>query len=88
MALIPVVSVGYGGGGGSGSGGPEEGEGSGEGQGFGFGVSARPVGTLEVSPQSVVYQPVVDWTQLAKIWSWIAGVALLAFVLRMLFSSK
>lgn len=93
-AVIPVVTVSYGGGGGSGSGSSTEDvpEGaapeSGEGQGFGFGVSAKPVGTIEIGPDGVIYQPVVDYSQLAKTWSAISGIALLMLVARMLFARR
>lgn len=100
VAVIPVASVQYGGGGGQGSGsgtGPagegadestEMGTGYGEGQGFGFGAQARPVGTIEIIGGEVIYKPLIDYTRLAIIWSWISGVALLLFVARLLFSGR
>lgn len=93
VAVIPVATVSYGGGGGSGYGSgdmPEgdeaaPGHGEGGGTGFGFGVNARPVGSLEVTPTTVTYSPMIDYSRLAAIWSWISGIALLIFVLRLAF---
>jgi len=70
VTVIPVASVGYGFGYGSGSGrmtaampGAAEAAGApgeGSGQGGGGGGMARPVGYLRISPDGVVYEPIMD----------------------------
>jgi uncharacterized spore protein YtfJ len=70
VTLIPVASVGYAFGYGSGSGrmtgtssgagGEPCGPGEGSGQGGGGGGTARPMGYIRVSPDKVVYEPIMD----------------------------
>lgn len=76
-AVIPVAEVAYGFGLGFGSGtsGEESEETEGEGGGGGGGVRARPLGVIEVTPERVRVEPVVDEQKIAM-----AGVLLTAWV--------
>jgi uncharacterized spore protein YtfJ len=77
ITVIPVASVGYGFGYGSGSGrmtgnvaGSAEGAGApgeGSGQGGGGGGMARPVGYIRVSPDGVVYEPIMDTSRISML---------------------
>ena len=60
--IVPVASVAYGFGGGSGSG--PQGQG-GEGHGGGGGLRVKPLGVLEITPDSTRFVPVVDAMRLA-----------------------
>jgi len=75
--VIPVAEVAYGFGLGFGSGtsGEESEETEGEGGGGGGGVRARPLGVIEVTPERVRVEPVVDEQKIAM-----AGVLLTAWV--------
>jgi uncharacterized spore protein YtfJ len=60
--IIPIAKVGYGFGGGSGQGtrekdAPPDAEKVGEGMGMGGGVGAKPLGVLEVTPQTTRFIP-------------------------------
>lgn len=84
-AVIPVARLSWGGGGGMGSGAmgtaeteAEEEAREGEGMGFGFGARARPVGYIELSPESVGYRPIIDWSMLAVIGAIVSGVFVIA----------
>jgi uncharacterized spore protein YtfJ len=59
--IVPVASVAYGFGGGSGSG-PQS---QGEGHGGGGGLRVKPLGVLEITPESTRFVPVVNATRLA-----------------------
>ena len=59
--IVPVASVAYGFGGGSGSG-PQS---QGEGHGGGGGLRVKPLGVLEITPESTRFVPVVDAMRLA-----------------------
>jgi uncharacterized spore protein YtfJ len=60
--VVPVARVSYGGGGGwGGPPGAEEEAGS----GAGFGVTAKPVGFIEVTPDSARFHAIVNWVPLA-----------------------
>jgi len=68
--LIPVAQVGYGFGLGFGQGSrpteaEEEPPAGGEGGGGGGGASAKPLGTIVVTPETVYYQPLTDWGKVA-----------------------
>lgn len=76
--LIPVASVGYtfglGFGQGTGPGDEEEAPApTGEGGGAGGGASARPLGTLVITPEKVYFEETEDTTRIA-----LAGIALAA----------
>jgi uncharacterized spore protein YtfJ len=57
--IVPVASVAYGFGGGTG-GGPQ-----GEGHGGGGGLRVKPLGVLEITPDSTRFVPIVNATRLA-----------------------
>ncbi|HIE39691.1 MAG TPA: hypothetical protein EYH30_08320 [Anaerolineales bacterium] len=74
--VIPVAEVAYGFGLGFGSGGGEEpAEEEAEGGGGGGGVRARPLGVVEITPEGVRVEPVVDEQRIA-----LAGVLLTAWI--------
>ncbi len=86
-AVIPVARVHYMGGGGLGSGtGPgyrdmtegeevsDELETAGEGMGLGINVSARPVGVIDVTADSVRWSPAMDWARLANVAAMATGI--------------
>ena len=82
-AVIPVAQVKYGGGGGFGSGhgpGEEEEAEAGRGGGVGFGVQAKPMGTVEVTADTIRWRPIVDWSKLAVVWSVISGILVVMLV--------
>ncbi len=73
--LIPVAQVAYGFGLGFGSGSRGEEAEQGKGEGGGGGVQTRPLGVIEVTPEGVHVEPVVDEQKIA-----LAGVLLVAWV--------
>jgi uncharacterized spore protein YtfJ len=82
--LIPVACVSYtfGLGFGQGAAGEESSAPTGEGGGAGGGASARPLGTLVITPEDVYFEEAVDATRVA-----LAGIALAALMAIQLFKT-
>lgn len=99
-AVIPVARVHYMGGGGLGSGtGTTHHEGtdeitdadapdsSGEGMGLGFTVSARPIGAIDITADSLHWSPAMDWARLANIAATVTGAMAVMWTAKRLFRS-